>query len=113
MKKATSLLLGLLLCLAALAASGGSQGDPLISLSYLTGAFAQSLEDALDARLDASDEAVRAAIGQEPPAPPAGPSATVEHTLKEGDVLSGSTGLVVVPWEAASVWTCPAARWWT
>ncbi len=97
MKKATSLLLGLLLCLAALAASGGSQGDPLISLSYLTGAFAQSLEEALDARLDASDEAVRAAIGQEPPAPPAGPSAPVEHTLKEGDVLSGSTGLVVVP----------------
>ncbi len=97
MKKATSLLLGLLLCLTALAASGGSQGDPLISLSYLTGAFAQSLEDALDARLDASDEAVRAAIGQEPPAPPAGPSAPVEHTLKEGDVLSGSTGLVVVP----------------
>ena len=97
MKKATSLLLGLLLCLAALtAAGGGSQGDPLISLSYLTGTFLQSLDGAVDTRLDAADEAVRAAMGQSPVLPE-GPAGLEEHTLKEGDVLSGATGLVVVP----------------
>lgn len=96
MKKATALLLGLLLCLTALTAAGGSQGDPLISLSYLTGAFTQSLDDAVNARLEASDGAIRAAAGQAP-ALPAGPAGLEEHTLKEGDVLSGATGLVVVP----------------
>lgn len=96
MKKATSLLLGLLLCLAVLTAAGGSQGDPLISLSYLTGTFAQSLDGAVNARLEASDQTIRAAAGQDPVLP-AGPAGLGEHTLKEGDVLSGITGLVVVP----------------
>lgn len=96
MKKATALLLGLLLCLTALTAAGGTQGDPLISLSYLTGAFTQSLDEAVSTRLDTSDEAIRTAAGQAPSLP-AGPSGLEEHTLKEGDILSGATGLVVVP----------------
>lgn len=96
MKKATALLLGLLACLLVLTAAGGTQGDPLISLAYLTGTFAQSLDGAVDARLDASDQTIRAAAGQAPGLP-AGPAGLEEHTLKEGDVLSGATGLVVVP----------------
>lgn len=97
MKKTAALLLGLLLSLTALTAAGGTQGDPLISLSYLTDAFTQSLESAVSTRLDASDDAVRAAAGQGQPALPTGPAGLEEHTLKEGDVLSGSTGLVIVP----------------
>lgn len=97
MKKTIALLLGLLLCLTALTAAGGTGGDPLISLSYLTGEFARSLENAADARLDASDDAIRKAAGGQTPDIPAGPAGMQEHTLKEGDVLSGLTGLVVVP----------------
>ena len=97
MKKTAALLLGLLLSLTVLTAAGGTQGDPLISLSYLTDVFTQSLESAVSTRLDASDDAVRAAAGQGQPALPTGPAGLEEHTLKEGDVLSGSTGLVVVP----------------
>lgn len=96
MKKATALLLGLLLCLMVLTAAGGTQEDPLISLSYLTGAFTQSLDGAVSARLDGSDQTIRTAVEQSAGLP-AGPSGLQEHTLKEGDVLTGLTGLVVVP----------------
>ena len=44
-----SLCLALAVCLAAAAAAGGEAGDPLISLSYLEGAFSQSLEAAAGA----------------------------------------------------------------
>lgn len=97
MKKATALLLGLLLCLTVLTAAGGTGGDPLISLSYLTGEFAQSLEDAAGVRLEASDAAIRkAAAGQAPGLSPEA-AGLQEHTLKEGDILSGSTGMTVIP----------------
>ncbi len=96
MKKATALLLGLLLCLTVLTAAGGTQGDPLISLSYLTGAFTQTLDEAVNTRLEASDETIRGAAGQGA-ALPASPAGWEEHTLKEGDILSGATGLAVVP----------------
>lgn len=97
MKKTVALLLGLLLCLTALTAASGTVGDPLISLSYLTGEFARSLESAADARLDASDETIRKAAAGQAPDIPAGPAGMREHTLKEGDVLTGATGMTVIP----------------
>lgn len=93
MKKVVPLALAALLCLLALTAAGGS-GDPLISLSYLNGAYTQSLMDAVHQKLDALPS------GGEAPAPedvPAERSGLRERTLKEGDVLSGSTGFVVAP----------------
>lgn len=87
MKKLAALALGLLLCLTAMAAGDG--GDPLISLSYLEGAFSRSLESALDLRLDAADQSVRAGLGLA--------AGGWEYLLKEGDVLSGTTGLTVTP----------------
>lgn len=94
MKKTAALLLGLLLCLAALAAAGN--GDPLISRSYLEGDFLRSLEESVELRLDASDEAVRAGAGQRPSRPPEeGEDGVREHMLKKGDVLSGGTGVSV------------------
>lgn len=96
MKKTIALLLGLLLCLTVLTAAGGAGGDPLISLSYLTGDFSRTLEDAISLRLDASDAAIRAGTGRPVlPGSSLSPAGLREHTLKEGDILSGSTGLAV------------------
>ena len=100
MTKPIALALGLLLCLTALTAAGNGE-DPLISLSYLTGDFSATLDAAISAKLDASDEAIRAGWSQTPPsdgsAEAPGISGLVERTLKEGDVLSGSTGLSLTP----------------
>lgn len=94
MKKTAALVLGLLLCLAALTAAGGSGGDPLISRSYLEGAFSQSLEDAVNSRLDAADAEVRSGLDRASPALPGEDAGPVwEYTLKEGDILSGVTGM--------------------
>lgn len=97
-----SLCLALAVCLAAAAAAGGEAGDPLISLSYLEGAFSQSLEAAAEGRLDAGDEQVREEVHRRLEAMAANLAAASgqalspqERTLKQGDVLTGSTGLVV------------------
>ena len=66
MTKPIALALGLLLCLTALTAAGNGE-DPLISLSYLTGDFSATLDAAISAKLDASDEAIRAGWSQTPP----------------------------------------------
>lgn len=109
MKKAflsVSALLTLLLCLCVAVASGGSAGDPLISLSYLQDIFRPNVEVAVDERLDAGDDALRgnmqdrldtmtssalAAVGQNIAV------TTQETTLNEGDVLSGAAGLSAIP----------------
>lgn len=90
MKKPIALLLGLLLCLAAVTAAG--EGDPLISRSYLEGGFLQSLEEKINVRLDASDQLIRGEAGRTDALPK---PAAREHMLKKGDVLSGVTGLSV------------------
>lgn len=78
---AAALLLAMCLSLTAALASGGSAGDPLVSLSYLEGSFTQTLNKSILTRLDEADQAVRdAATGG-------------NATLKEQDVLSGSAGL--------------------
>lgn len=109
MKKAltaAAMLLALALCLTAALASGGGASDPLISLSYLEGVFSQSVEAALDSRLDRSESDIRTGIQQSLDTLESSVQAAtgqnyaptaMEITLKEGDVLTGSTGLTVLP----------------
>lgn len=92
MKKTIALLLGALLCLLAATAAGGTAADPLISRAYLEGEFSALLETAISRRADDADALVRAAAGGQPGGPGAAAQAV---TLKEQDVLSGSTGLTV------------------
>ena len=77
--------------------------DILISLSYLNGTFRQQAEEAVDQRLDKSDETL---LDQAVDKAQAAAEAIVganfageltEASLKEGDILSGTTGLICVP----------------
>lgn len=101
-----SALLAMALCVTLALAAGGDAGDPLLSLSYLQGLFSQNVDSALDTRIDTADTSLRdaaqkrlddmsaavsAAAGQQ-----YAPSLT-EVTLKEGDILTGATGLLVIP----------------
>ena len=99
---AAALLLALALCFTAAAAAGGGAEDPLISLSYLEGAFSQTLDAAVNGRLGGMDERVRVEIEQRLEEMEANLTASSgqaaapqERTLKQGDVLTGATGLVV------------------
>ncbi len=102
-------LLASLLALAALAtlalAAPGDSGDPLISLKYLQSTFRARVDASVDSRLDESgkaayaqaESALRATIS----AAEAGAGGNVAETftekqLKQGDILSGATGLQVV-----------------
>lgn len=109
MKKAfltVSALLALALCLCIAIASGGSAGDPLVSLSYLQDIFRPNVETAVDERLDTGDDALRgdmqdrldamtssalAAAGQNFAA------TAQETTLNEGDTMTGAAGLSATP----------------
>jgi len=97
--------LALLLCVLALAA-GGSADDPLISRDYLEGAYRDELNKQIDASLDASDAALLEAARTEWSHALAAAEVSalaktrVEFTevrLKRGDILSGLTGLQIVP----------------
>lgn len=92
----TAAALLLALCLTAVPASGGDAKDPLISLSYLEGTFSQTLDSAISASLDAADQVLLDSLPHTLPAGTETPSGG-NATLKEGDVLSGSTGLAVTP----------------
>lgn len=109
MKKAltaAAVVLALVLCLGIAVASGGSAGDPLVSLSYLTDSFVPSADTAIDGRLDTADTSLReetqnrldtmtsnvlAAAGQNVAA------SAEEITLNQGDVLSGASGMFAIP----------------
>ena len=86
-------------------AAGGDSSDPLISLSYLQGTFRDKVDRSVDNKLDTSDKvayaqaesALRAAIS----AAEANVGGNVadtftERRLKQGDILSGATGLQVI-----------------
>ena len=85
-KRALLSALLLLLCGAGVwhaSAAGGGSDDPLVSLSYLNGAFTDTVRQRVAALSSG--------------APAAGASAWTEARLKSGDVLSGSTGTCVLP----------------
>lgn len=101
-KRTAALLLALSLCFTVAAAAAGGAEDPLISLSYLTGAFSQTLDAAIKGRLDAGDVRLREDINQRLESMEANLAASSgqaaapqERTLKQGDVLTGSTGMVL------------------
>lgn len=87
------LLIPLALMVSALAA-GGDLSDPLASLSYLTGIFTDTVNKRVDEKLNASDQAL---LSGNPEAVSGSSTATwTETRLKEGDVLTGSTGTSVL-----------------
>lgn len=90
-----AVLLALALCLTVALAAGGGAGDPLVSLSYLEGLFTQTVEASLESRLDSADAAVRDSVRQRLDSPAS--AALTETTLKNGDALTGITGLTVIP----------------
>lgn len=83
------------LCVLALAAvwalAAGDAADPLATLSYLTGAFTDAVDQRVDQRLDGAG--LSAAPGD---APAAGASAWAETRLKEADDAVCSTGSSVL-----------------
>ncbi|MBR3640946.1 MAG: S-layer homology domain-containing protein [Oscillibacter sp.] len=90
--------LALLLCAAVTVfalAAGGDAGDPLISLSYLTGLFTEQTEARIDRALDESDAQLKEAFAS------GRTVVTVADTwqetrLKRGDSLLGATGTNVL-----------------
>ena len=95
MKKAVLCLpLAILLAAAVWVLAAGDAGDPLASLSYLTGTFTKTVDRQVDEALDDSDEALRGRLENGT----AASSAAVwqETRLKEGDVLRGVTGTSVL-----------------
>ena len=108
MKKSRILLTALLAVLAlsgAVLAAGGDSGDPLISLDYLQSIFLPKADAQIDSRLDAADSAAYSAAEEGWRATLAAAEANAgaqradvftEAQLKQGDLLTGPTGLQVV-----------------
>ena len=85
-------LLASVLTVTALAA--GDSGDPLISLSYLTGVFSKTVDQKVEEKLDASDAAL---LGSDTADSPLSIAKTWSETrLKSQDVLLGTTGTNVM-----------------
>ncbi len=109
MKKRTaflSLILLFVLLAGYAAAAGGDAGDPLISLSFLNGAFRTQAEEQIDDAVDKADSAALAQAKERWTAAVASAEAhagsdfaavMTETRVKQGDVLSGATGLQVLP----------------
>ena len=90
------LCLCLLLGTAAWAVQGGSADDPLVSLSYLTGTFAQKAEEQIAEKLEISDQEILTAL-ESGETLTVSASAWTEIRLKQGDTLLGQTGTMVLP----------------
>lgn len=109
MKKRTLLLaltLAALVLVGYAAAAGGDAGDPLISLDFLRGRFLTETEAKLESALEAADRAVLDEAGAQWTQAVARAEAAAgtdylavltETRTKSGDLLSGTTGLQVVP----------------
>lgn len=84
-----------LIAAAAWVLAAGGADDPLVSLGYLTGTFAEETRTEIDKQLDASDGELLAAL--ESGAIKTATAATwTESRLKEDDILLGSTGTNVL-----------------
>jgi len=96
MTKKLAILIPLCMLLASVAFSaGGGAEDPLVSLSYLSGIFAEKVEDEVNERLDESDaELLEKAKDGNILADRA--LTWTETRLKRNDVLVGSTGTNVL-----------------
>lgn len=109
MKKRTLLLaltLAALVLVGYAAAAGGDASDPLLSLDFLRGRFLTETEAKIESALDAADKAVLDEAGAQWTQAVARAEAAAgtdylavltETRTKSGDLLSGTTGLQVVP----------------
>lgn len=101
-KKVTVMLCLSCVLLVGYALAAGGAGDPLVTLSYLTGTFTNTVEARVDQKLDESDEELRQSGGTAAAQPTgtAVPSTNgtgwTEVRLKRGDVLTASTGTGVL-----------------
>ena len=86
-------------------AAGGDASDPLISLNYLQTTFTTKANSSIDAALDKADQAAYAKAEAALRSTIAAAEANVgaqradvftESRLKQGDILSGTTGLQVI-----------------
>lgn len=108
MKRSIALLAALLavtVLATAATAAGGDSGDPLISLNYLQTAFLPKVNSSVDAALDKADQTAyaqaEAALRSTISAAEANIGAQradifTEARLKQGDMLTGPTGLQVI-----------------
>ena len=108
MKRPIALLASLLavtVLATAATAAGGDSSDPLISLNYLQTTFTTKATSSIDAALDKSDQAAYAKAEAALRSTIAAAEANVgaqradvftESRLKQGDILSGTTGLQVI-----------------
>ena len=108
MKRPIALLASLLavtVLATAATAAGGDASDPLISLNYLQTTFITKANSSIDAALDKSDQAAYAKAEAALRSTIAAAEANVgaqradvftESRLKQGDILSGTTGLQVI-----------------
>ena len=94
-KKLILLLVCLLLGSAAISAlAAGDAGDPLVSLSYLTGTFTSAVDKQVNDKLDASDALIVSGQGDVTGSSIA--ATWTERRLKAQDVLLGTTGTNVL-----------------
>lgn len=78
-------------------AAGGDSSDPLVSLSYLNGIYASTVDSQVSSKLDASDTALLNTTTQKLQNSGSACSASwTESRQKNGDILSGSSGLNVI-----------------
>ena len=108
MKRPLALLASLLavtVLATAATAAGGDASDPLISLNYLQTTFTTKANSSIDAALDKADQAAYAKAEAALRSTIAAAEANVgaqradvftESRLKQGDILSGTTGLQVI-----------------
>lgn len=108
MKRPIALLASLLavtVLATAATAAGGDSSDPLISLNYLQTTFTTKATSSIDAALDKADQAAYAKAEAALRSTIAAAEANVgaqradvftESCLKQGDILSGTTGLQVI-----------------
>ena len=93
-------ILALALCcgvLGSLAYAAADKSDPLASLSYLTGAFLEELEERIEARLDRSDKALLKKLKDSDGKIEVDIASTwTERRMKKDDVLRGVTGTGVL-----------------
>ena len=120
MKKKIFFLSSLLLILAALLvfslAAGGGADDPLISLNFLKGLFTRQTDSAVEDTLDQADKKVyeQALADWQVVVDDTAAAAVTEYApafneirLKEGDAVSGPTGLQVIPLAGSTAVTFP------
>lgn len=99
MKRPIALLASLLavtVLATAATAAGGDASDPLISLNYLQTTFTTKANASIDAALDKADQAAYAKAEAALRSTIAAADVFTESRLKQGDVLSGTTGLQVI-----------------